>query len=323
MRLLGGLAALAIAASWTPAWSAPVTLTVHRIESFGFGGAQPDGPLDFLGGLQISSDHPQFGGFSGVSLLGDGSQMLAINDSGSFLRARLMHNGGRLVGAAEGELEELFGDGTESKQRGDTEDIAFDPRDPSKGVIVRERQANAMLAFDLENGRPVRFNPTVVGAANRTLRSNAGLESVAFAPASSTLAGNIIAIAERPPRGETDIPGWIAGVGAFSIVRHDEFDVSSARFLPDGDLLLLERRFSPARGIGMRLRRIAGDAITVGARLDGDYILDAGMTSQIDNMEGLEVSRDAEGRTILTIVSDDNYNIFQRTLILQFALRDR
>ena len=319
-RLAGWAALAALAVSTAPALAAPVTLNIHRIESFGFAGAEPDGPLSFLGGLQISSDHPEFGGFSGVSLLGDGSQILVVNDSGSFLRARLVHEGDRLVGASDGELEDLFGDGTESKQRGDTEDIAFDPQDPTKGVIVRERQANAMLAFELENGRPVRFNPTVVGAANRTLRSNSGLESVAFAPPNSPLAGNIVAIAERPPRGETDIPGWIAGVGAFSIVRHDEFDVSSARFLPDGDLLLLERRFSPARGIGMRLRRFPGDAVAVGARLDGNYILDAGMTSQIDNMEGLEVSVDRQGRTILTIVSDDNYNFFQRTLILQFAL---
>jgi hypothetical protein len=70
----------------------------------------------------------------------------------------------------------------------------------------------------------------------------------------------------------------------------------------------------------MRLRRIAGGQIKVGARLDGELVLDAGMTSQIDNMEGLAVHQDAAGRTILTIVSDDNHNAFQRTLLLQFAL---
>ena len=58
----------------------------------------------------------------------------------------------------------------------------------------------------------------------------------------------------------------------------------------------------------------------LGARLDGEVLLDAGMTSQIDNMEGLAVSEDEDGRTILTLVSDDNYSVLQRTLILQFAL---
>jgi hypothetical protein len=98
--------------------------------------------------------------------------------------------------------------------------------------------------------------------------------------------------------------------------------VSSARILPNGDLMLLERRYAPAWGIAMRLRRIAGDTIKVGARLDGDILLDAGMTSQIDNMEGLAVSQDEAGRTILTLVSDDNFSILQRTLILQFALHE-
>jgi hypothetical protein len=119
-----------------------------------------------------------------------------------------------------------------------------------------------------------------------------------------------------------DIPGWVVGRGEFSIVAHDAFDISSARFLPNGDLILLERRFQPTSGIAMRLRRIAGGTIAVGARLDGEVLLDAGMASQIDNMEGLAVRQDESGRVILTLVSDDNQSILQRTLILEFALKD-
>jgi hypothetical protein len=37
-------------------------------------------------------------------------------------------------------------------------------------------------------------------------------------------------------------------------------------------------------------------------------------------MEGLAVHRDGRGRTIITMVSDDNGSILQRTLLLQFAL---
>jgi hypothetical protein len=72
----------------------------------------------------------------------------------------------------------------------------------------------------------------------------------------------------------------------------------------------------------MRLRRIAGGTIAVGARLDGEVLLDAGMASQIDNMEGLAVRQDESGPVILTLVSDDNQSILQRTLILEFALKD-
>jgi len=51
----------------------------------------------------------------------------------------------------------------------------------------------------------------------------------------------------------------------------------------------------------------------------GDVLMEAGMTSQIDNMEGLAVHISG-GRPVLTLVSDNNSNFLQRTLILQFAL---
>ncbi len=43
------------------------------------------------------------------------------------------------------------------------------------------------------------------------------------------------------------------------------------------------------------------------------------MVDQIDNMEALAVSTDADGTVRATIVSDDNLNGFQRTLIVEFA----
>jgi hypothetical protein len=39
-------------------------------------------------------------------------------------------------------------------------------------------------------------------------------------------------------------------------------------------------------------------------------------------MEGLSVHRAADGAVVLTLVSDDNFSVFQRTLLLQFTLRD-
>ena len=48
-------------------------------------------------------------------------------------------------------------------------------------------------------------------------------------------------------------------------------------------------------------------------------MLEASMADQIDNMEGLAVSTDADGRMRVTLVSDDNQNVFQRTLLLEFV----
>ncbi|MGH6926623.1 MAG: esterase-like activity of phytase family protein [Propylenella sp.] len=295
----------------------PLAVTTRQIDTFSSG--ETDGRLEFLGGIEVRARDSRFGGLSGIDVLGDGS-VLMVGDTGIFVRARLVHENGRLVGLDDVEIDPLFPAGEVSKVAGDAEDIALDPSDPSRGVIVRERQANALLSFELEQGLPTNFEPRLVGADDSILKSNKGLESVAYAPEASPLAGEIVAIAEDAPKGIEDIPGWIAGKGQFTIVQHDDFSVSSARFLPDGDLLLLERRFQPLFGLAMRLRRIDGSAIAVGARLDGDILLDAGMASEIDNMEGLAVQREESGRIVLTLVSDDNQNILQRTLILQFAL---
>jgi len=313
LALLAGLCSFTASAE-------PLTVTARPLDSFAPAGAA-DGPLVFLGGIEVRSRNDRFGGLSGIEML-DGGRVLMVSDSGIVVRARLVHENGRLTRLADAEIDPLFPGGEVAKETGDVEDIALDPGDASRGVIVRERQANALLSFKLEDGRLTNFEPQTVGADNGILRSNKGLESVAYAPAASPLAGEIVAIAERAPAGMRDIPGWIAGKGQFSIVPHDDFDISSARFLPNGDLILLERRFQPLFGLAMRLRRIAADAIAVGARLDGDILLDAGMASQIDNMEGLAVHRDADGRIVLTLVSDDNHNILQRTLILQFTLSE-
>jgi hypothetical protein len=39
-------------------------------------------------------------------------------------------------------------------------------------------------------------------------------------------------------------------------------------------------------------------------------------------MEGLSVHRTANGQTVLTLVSDDNFSPIQRTILLQFTLAD-
>jgi hypothetical protein len=84
-------------------------------------------------------------------------------------------------------------------------------------------------------------------------------------------------------------------------------------------MLLLERRFVPLFGIAFRIRRVPLATIRPGALLDGEVLIEADLGYQIDNMEALAVHR-AGGRTILTLFSDNNFSILQRTLILRFAL---
>jgi hypothetical protein len=316
-RGLGLLAALLAA----PALAAdPLALTVTPIDHFALLRAdEPSGPLAFAGGVILAARDKRFGGLSGIDFTGRDSVLL-LSDRGAYVRARLVHENGVLVGATDATIGSIFKPGAAARRDGDMEDFALDPSDRMRGVIVRERQANAMLAFDLVDGAPGKLEPVTVGAPDSFLLTNRGLESVTYAPPASPLAGGIVTVGEVPLRGDTDFTAWVAGEGTFTIGRSDGYDVSSARFLPNGDLVLLERRFGPVYGIGMRLRRVPGDTLALGAKVDAETLLEAGLTDQIDNMEGLAVSTDDDGRTVLTLVSDDNFSVLQRTLILQFAL---
>jgi len=108
--------------------------------------------------------------------------------------------------------------------------------------------------------------------------------------------------------------------GAFSLKRTDDFDVSDCAATPDGNLLVLERRFSWTRGLAVRIRSVPLAAIKSGALVDGRELMFADMGSQIDNMEGVSVHRDSSGALVLTLLSDDNFSLLQRTLLLQFTL---
>jgi hypothetical protein len=106
----------------------------------------------------------------------------------------------------------------------------------------------------------------------------------------------------------------------FSVKRSDDFEAADCTILAPDDLLLVERRFSPARGVAIRIRRIPLATIKADAVVDGRILMEADLGYQIDNMEGIAVHRTAAGETILTLLSDDNFSIIQRNLLLQFAL---
>ena len=112
----------------------------------------------------------------------------------------------------------------------------------------------------------------------------------------------------------------------FGLKRRNNFDITAAEFLPNGDLLVLERRFSLTQGSAVRIRRISQHDLTMenirrGILLDGVDLMTADLTHQIDNMEGMTVWQRADGTAMISLISDDNLNFFQRTLLLEFELR--
>ena len=85
---------------------------------------------------------------------------------------------------------------------------------------------------------------------------------------------------------------------------------------------MLERKFALLAGVGIRIRRVALASVAPGAVIDGPSIFNADLDQEIDNMEGLDAHVTPQGDTVLTMVSDDNFSVIQRTLLLQFTLTE-
>jgi hypothetical protein len=95
------------------------------------------------------------------------------------------------------------------------------------------------------------------------------------------------------------------------------------RPFPTGGLVGRERRCRYSGGIKMRIRCIKASEIKRGALITGATLLEATDALNIDNMEGTAAHRSPAGETILTLISDDNYSVLQRKLLMQFAIPEK
>ena len=283
------------------------------------------GPLSFRGGLSLTSSHPEFGGISSIRVQADGASFIAVSDKGRWIRGRIVYDGPRPTGIADAEIAPVLGpDGRTLSSRGwyDTESIAEDGGTVWLGI----ERVNRIVRFDIgKHGLLARGQPITVPPGIQRLPNNKGLECLVFVPRRLPLGGTLIAISERGLDQEGNIQGFLLGgpsPGEFSVKRIGEFDVSDCAVTPAGDLLVLERSYSRLTGVGMRIRRIPLADVKVGATIDGPALVEADMGYQIDNMEGMSVHRAADGALVLTLISDDNFSIIQRTLLLQFTLAE-
>jgi len=306
----------------------PVKVRTKPIETFRIGHDDTRfGALTFLGGLELLAADRQVGGLSGLISLEDGNAFLAVTDNGHWVAGEVEQAAdGKPLGITDLRYAPLLGaDGKTLKARWghDTEALTL----AASGLYVSAEKRNPVYRYSwpLTSGTGRMTEELALPEDIRDLPRNKGLESLAAAPPGSPQAGNLVAISESAPSDLHDLSGFILGPGGterFKIRRHDRFDATDAAFLSNGDLLLMERRFNLMDLIGLRLRRFEAADIKAGAVLEGELLLEADFGYQIDNMEALAVHRTKAGETILTLVSDDNRSLMQRTLFLRFRLNE-
>lgn len=293
------------------------------------------GRLAFKGGLRLTARSPEFGGFSGAAISADGSRLLAMSDRGAWLTARLDYDdAGTLIGLGDARLAAMAP--PTAGQAG----VLFDPESlimlPDGALLVATERKHRLLryaprdhkavqALDLDADRLATWQARGLTPPKdfADMTRNSGIEALV-----RLADGRVLAI-EEGGEAAPDLASraWLIGLDGkaarLSVARSARFRPTDAGLLPNGDVLLLERRYTKLGGVAARLRLIDKDAIRPGATLDGVEIATLVPPINVDNMEALAIRTTADGRARLLMMSDDNFSALQRTLILQFELLEQ
>lgn len=278
------------------------------------GSANPASPPGFLGAFTWRMDDDHFGGFSAIEVHADGREFIALSDRGRFTTGQLLRDGqGRIAGVEAQPLQALKGKGDAPLQglRVDSEGLALAP---DGSIYVSFEGAARVLHYPRIGGSAENL-PTP--ADFRAMQINSALEALAIGRD-----GTLYTLPERSGGLDRPFPVYRFRNGKWdkklSIPRRGAFLAVSADIGPDGRFYLLERDFRGLAGFASRLRRF-----DLGARgLTGEVTLIETAAGLHDNLEGLSVWRDGKGHLIATMISDDNFNYFLRTQIVEYRLPD-
>jgi hypothetical protein len=279
------------------------------------------GELEYRGGIALRSTDPRFGGFSGIHISTDGATLLAISDRGNWLRLSLTYNSaGRLVGAARAEMGPLIGEDGKPLTGASADAEALAVLADGSMLVAFERQ-HRILHYP--EASPPFSKPPVPFTAPEGLEEappNGGLEALVHVGRNY-----FVAIAERMTTGGGAVAAWVGRGGIwepFGYIRKPGLRVTDAALLPAGDLLVLEHRYSAASGSVARFVRVPRNVIAPRQRIEGKELalLEPPLTTE--NFEGVSVRRGQGREALIYVISDDNFNPLQRTILMVFALRE-
>lgn len=252
----------------------------------------------------------RFGGFSGFEISEDGRHFWALSDRG-FLAEGTLERGraGQLEGFRLSRVSPLLDpDGLPvSGFENDPEGLA---RRADGRLYVSFEGYTRVWTWRAEGGEAAWLprHPDF-----KTMQSNASLEALAIGPD-----GALYTLPERSGRYSRPFPVYRYAGGEWRIAGHvpreGEWLPVGADFDDRGRLTLLWRHFT-GYGFSSRItrHRMSGDL------WPGEVLYETRPLTH-GNLEGLALWRDAEGQLRATMISDDNFNSFQRSQIVEVPL---
>lgn len=323
-RIAALLAILFLAGTFVPAVERPLATrpseTALGVEPVALDPDDPAlrrlGALLFLEGWWLRSRDVRFGGLSALHV--EGGAVVALSDAGNLFRFPLPGPGARALPLRIEPLLQGPGSGRRKADR-DSEAMAI----AGDHAWIAFEGANAVWRYSRQSGRA---EAAARPAAMRRWPAMRGAEAML-----RLQDGRFLLLAEGPVAPDGTTPALLfagdpaeegAPAEALRYRPPEGFRATDAAVLPDGRILVLNRRFFWSEGVSAALMSIDPRALRPGAVLEGREIARLAGDLTVDNMEALSVVREG-GRTILWIASDDNLNpLFQRTLLMKFALAE-
>ena len=263
--------------------------------------------MSLVGAWQLRSDESNFGGLSGLEVMRSGS-LLAITDSGAFVWLGIDPDTGAPDGFGSiAYMRNAEGNHFPSKRSADSEGLFL--RDGL--ALVSFEQDHRIEAFDLEgcgsSARAARVADLSPVQNGKRLPDNRGAEALAY--------GDGLWVGFEDRHDGQAFTGTVMTDGSLigdmidlpsrdhALTGTDIADEMSAR---------LYRAFDPIRGARVVLE------VQHLTDLIGRAELKAPLP--VDNFEGVAIGVSPEGKRRIWIISDDNFNRLQRTLLLAFDL---
>lgn len=330
MRIWRRLAGMLLAGLALPALAAGDIITATQITTFqGMAVGQPVGRLIWRGGLNLTSQSDAFGGLSGLGFTSPDHKLTMVSDRGNFISGQLLYDENNLpfslVGVTIDPIQNSKGVALPRAYARDAEALNVILRDGAPAAIrVGFENLTRVADFELTNGVP--GGPATEITVPQWLadtRTNASLEAVCIAPAASPIAGSTLLLTEGIIDDDGEHSAWLLGQndkGPLTYISSDGVNPTDCTFLPNGDLLVLERGIAFLT-FTMKLKRIPAADVKPGAHLKGEILLEA-LGADIDNMEALATHTGPDGDTLITLVSDNNFNDWERNLLLEFSLAE-
>lgn len=274
------------------------------------------GGLQFLNAWELGSDNSAFGGISGLVAM-PGGRFIGISDAGALIGFGLTRDY-RIDRPFIASIPGAVGSDVDYAER-DSEALSFDPATRRFWVSYEGRHAVRRFSPSF-----ARVEGKIATPEMKRWGGNSGGEALV-----RLADGRFILFSEGMDRADGSYEAlFFSGDPVEPGTRHFAFGyyppkgykATDAAMLPDGRLLLLNRRIGFPQGFSAKLVLLDPGDIRNGEAIRGRVIAALAPPMLIDNMEGIAVTQE-NGRTIIWMISDNNFNIWQRTILMKFAVK--